>query len=80
VSDYGCHNREPFTTRVLVQDGVEEPPVDEGWGWYSAKPRYRFIELRTDHFDCCYTRSEKTNGDPQCEGCKWKSTNPDLEY
>jgi hypothetical protein len=77
MSAYGCFNRKPFKLVLFVQDGYQDL-IDEGWGHYTRKPDYVKIDNRAT-YDCQYTRSKKTNGDPQCTGCKWKSTNPDLE-
>lgn len=83
MSLYGCFNREPFTPVMRVQNGYATSYVHDipsGKTTPAGEVRVLIdVPLRTAYYDCQYTRSKKTNGDRECNGCKWKSNNPDLE-
>lgn len=78
LKPHGCYNRAPYQSTVTVQDGHYPGTINTD-GTLPATPKFRVIENPMTK-ECQYTRSQKTNGDPRCEGCTWKSNNPDLEY
>lgn len=60
----GCHNREPFKTEIVVQDGWIY-----GGDVRMAKTKTSPCRMAPD---CQYTLTELGKADPQCAGCKWK--------
>lgn len=60
----GCHNRAPYKSSVVVQDGWE----------YMGSTRIPIVKevpfvMTTD---CNYKTTELGKNDERCNGCKWK--------
>lgn len=65
---YACHNREPFRTAALVQDGWWERPEGQ-----VRTPNMTIIPFRNSQ-DCNYTHTDLGRADPRCAGCKHRVT------
>lgn len=67
---YGCHNRKPYLSTLVVQEGwtlsVEIADV-----YRKARMTHAPHKMSTD---CRYTESENGQNDPKCERCSWKKS------
>lgn len=63
----GCHSRNEYKEKLLVQDGYHE---------YSGEVLARVAKMIEIPFrmsrECEYTKSDLGRMDKGCEGCKWK--------
>ena len=66
MKHYGCHNRPPLKTDVLVQTGWAHSV-----GIYGGPTREAIMGYRPDPMtkDCQHTLDAPH--DPRCAGCKW---------
>lgn len=74
----GCYNHKPYAQRVLVQDGFTTIRHGRGFNDGGTRaPRMVWIDNPMSK-ECDYTQHVKTNGDPGCTGCIWKTNNPTI--
>jgi len=73
---HGCHNRPAPSKLIIVQDGWNEWFNDDCYT-PGRTAKYKYIPDPMTK-ECQYTRSAKTNNDPQCAGCRWRAETPDL--
>lgn len=72
----GCHNHLPYADKVWVQDGWEEIKYAvHGKLTTSRTPVMKLIPNPMKK-ECDYTTHIKTNGDPGCNACIWKTDQP----
>jgi hypothetical protein len=72
---HSCYNRADFKQKIIVQKGWGDWFYN-GFGEPSRCALYEEIDNPMTK-DCQYTKSAKTNGDPQCAGCTRKQTIPE---
>lgn len=72
----GCWNHKPYVPMLEVKDGFM-PATDDAGVW-TVQQRVIEIENKMSR-ECDYTQHKKTNGDPRCADCIWKTNNPTIE-
>ena len=67
---YGCYNREPFKSEVVVQDGWHQPSGDRA---STKAPALVKVPFRMST-ECQYSQDPMGHGqkDPGCVGCKYQ--------
>ncbi len=66
---HGCHNRAPYKSEVIVQDGWAYAQHEDVM---SRIPVMKAIPF-TMTTDCNYTHTELGRTDKCCAGCKWRA-------
>ena len=70
MNSNGCHNRKPYATSYLAQDGHHQ--LQEGVTGNPRAPRY--VEVpHAMTTDCQYTHTDLGRKDAGCHGCKWRA-------
>jgi hypothetical protein len=66
--NYGCHNRQPLRSHLIVQDGWRYVPGEKG------EPSRMPVLKRTPVYmskDCQHTLDAPN--DAKCKGCRWQA-------
>lgn len=67
--NYGCHNRQPLRSHLIVQDGWQTQSLSGGASW-SRMPVMRLAEVPMTK-DCQHTLDAPN--DKKCKGCRWQA-------
>lgn len=66
--NYGCHNRQPLRSHLIVQDGWRYVMGDEGLATRAPVMKRAEVPMTKD----CQHTLDAPN-DAKCKGCRWQA-------